>query len=104
MDPFGLKHSTCSRAHLLFPLPQLNVRMFGLPPDARVIERPFDELQIFEEGTWMDGVGVLFLTKTGEQHNISVQLDAHLDRARKHPFRTSFNGEAIDTVSLRLLL
>jgi hypothetical protein len=69
--------------------------MFGLTKSTKVLKERIEEVESFFEGTWMDGLGFLYLDHTGEQQNITINFDAALDRQGKPPFNISFNGENI---------
>jgi hypothetical protein len=70
--------------------------MIGLSPDARIIQRPVDEQDPFFEGTWMDGLGFLYLDPTGRQQNVTVSLDRTSDEFFENPFLVTFGNEAIN--------
>ncbi|GAQ88378.1 hypothetical protein KFL_004230010 [Klebsormidium nitens] len=77
----------------------LNVRMFGLPPNATVLARPEEDDDLFNDGTWMGAIGILYLSPFGEQRNITVVMDSEADRAGRHPFVTAWERTTLDTVS-----
>ncbi|GAQ84255.1 hypothetical protein KFL_001820080 [Klebsormidium nitens] len=73
----------------------LTVHMFSLAPDARILERPEDDgLNLFE-GTWMDGLGILYIDDRGEQKSIAIVLNTDLDRAGEAPFEVTFEGDDV---------
>lgn len=74
---------------------QINVQMFGLIELTKVLKERVEEVEPFFTGTWMDGLGFLYLDDAGQQQDLSVTFDANLDRAGQPPFDISFNGENI---------
>jgi hypothetical protein len=86
---------------------QLNARMFNLPPDVDILHRAADAVDSFFEGTWMDGIGVVYSTlDTDKQQALEVVLNQTRARATwEEPFSIHFSGK--DTrvpVSSRMLL
>jgi hypothetical protein len=69
--------------------------MFGLTNSTKVLKERIEEVEPFFEGTWMDGLGFLYMSSTGQQQDISITFDAALDREGKPPYSISFNGESI---------
>jgi hypothetical protein len=81
--------------------------MFNLPPDVDILHRAADVVDSFFEGTWMDGIGVVYATlEDDKQQALEIVLNQTRARAAsEEPFSIHFSGR--DTripVSSRILL
>ena len=79
---------------------QVNAHMFGLSPDALVIEdRTASELTPFYEGTWMDGIGFVYRGATGPVQRLAVWLDRSANAFQEFPFSVYFEGNALGALN-----
>ncbi|GAQ92379.1 hypothetical protein KFL_009990020 [Klebsormidium nitens] len=77
---------------------QLNVRMFGIPPASKVIERKSDLGDDFFTGTWMDAIGFVYTSKGGAPKNLAIELDHDKARSGAFPFRVVHDGEDLSEI------
>jgi hypothetical protein len=90
----------------LIPRPswQLNVRMFGLAPSTKILERRrAEDDNPFFESTWMDAMGIMYADVSGDVHDVSIVMDPDLDRAGRPSLSVAFQGEAIAELNMRLI-
>jgi hypothetical protein len=69
--------------------------MFNLPPDVNILHRDAGGVDSFFEGTWMDGIGVVYSTPEGDKHQ-ALEIVLNQTRARaasKEPFSIHFSGK-----------
>ncbi|GAQ80327.1 hypothetical protein KFL_000510280 [Klebsormidium nitens] len=73
----------------------VNAHMFGLPPDALIVEQRTSEVTPFYEGTWMDGMGFLYRNAEGAVQRLAIWLDRSATAYEKFPFSVYFEGKAL---------
>jgi hypothetical protein len=80
---------TCGSSYVWL---QLNARMFNLPPDVNILHRAADVVDSFFEGTWMDGIGVVYSTPEDDKQQ-ALEIVLNQTRARagsEEPFSIHF--------------
>ncbi|GAQ90775.1 hypothetical protein KFL_006830040 [Klebsormidium nitens] len=78
----------CMISDLLFAV---TVRMFGLSADANILARPLEDPTKFFEGTWIDGIGFMYINWSGEERRVEVLLNHDADSfGDAEPFSATF--------------
>ncbi|GAQ90774.1 hypothetical protein KFL_006830030 [Klebsormidium nitens] len=71
----------------------VTVRMFGLSADVEILERPVEDPTRFFEGTWIDGIGFMYINWSGEERRVEVLLNHDSDSfGDAEPFSASLDG------------
>ncbi|GAQ81556.1 hypothetical protein KFL_000830380 [Klebsormidium nitens] len=73
---------------------QVNVHMSGLPPGTTVASQPGEDVALFQEGTWMSALGIMYIDHDEEQQRLTIELDQLVAQVGGElPFILTFNGD-----------
>ena len=70
-----------------------------VPKGINTKQQPEEEVSFFEEGTWMSGLGLLYMDQQRVQRNLTFEVDYSSPRlANRLPFKVHFGEESLDTI------